>query len=53
MMVAAFAVMLVAGNMPSGPFIMGSVAIMLMAGGSGDGAIGPVCPCCRGKARLQ
>ncbi len=53
MMVAAFAVMLVAGNMPSGPFIMDSVAIMLMTGSSGHGATGAVRPCYRGKARLQ
>ena len=53
MMVAAFAVMLVAGSMPSGLFIVAFGAIMLMAGGSGDGAIGAVCRNCRGKARLQ
>jgi hypothetical protein len=52
-MVTASAVMLVAGNMPSGLFILDSVAIMLMAGCSGDGPTGAVCRYCRGKARLQ
>lgn len=53
MMVAAFVVMLVAGDMPSGFFIVAFGTIMLMAGGSGDGAIGAVCRYRRGKARLQ
>ena len=53
MMVAVYAVMLVAGDMPSGLLIVAFGTIMLMADGSGDGTIGAVCRYCRGKARLQ
>lgn len=54
MMVAAFAVMLVAGNMPTGLFIVDSGAIIiLMAGGSGCIASAAVYPHCRGKTWLQ